>query len=112
MTLATQLDDPTPGAAPSHPEELEAFDQLDLVGLLKTMRALEYFKLSEVKSVVYQIVRNKLLRRIPAPAQQPEPSPKLSKRERLALEKRAAAAAAKRNVELDDRTGSEIGGTP
>jgi hypothetical protein len=48
-------------------ELVEAFDQIDLAGILEQMRALEFFPLSEVTSVLGQIIRNKL-RRILLPA--------------------------------------------
>ena len=67
------------------------------MGILETMRKLDYFKLSEVQGVVSQIVRNKL-RRILFPPQ-PEPPAKPSKQERIAADKQAAATARSKIVE-------------
>ena len=78
-------------------EFVEAFDQIDLVGILETMRKLDYFKLSEVQGVVSQIVRNKL-RRILCPPRS-EPPAKPSKQERIAADKQAAATARSKIVE-------------
>jgi hypothetical protein len=88
-------------------ELVEAFDQIDLVGILETMRALEYFRLNDVRSVVGQIVRNKL-RRILEPAPQPELPLKPSKKERLEADKQATAAANRKIVEQKIELGRRL----
>jgi hypothetical protein len=88
-------------------ELVEAFDQIDLVGILKTMRALEYFRLNDVRSVVGQIVRNKLRRILSPPPPLPE-SPRPSKKERLEADKQATAAANRRVVERKIELGRKL----
>ncbi|MCK1618916.1 hypothetical protein IVA96_20205 [Bradyrhizobium sp. 159] len=61
-------------------ELIEAFDQIKLTAIIETMRSLEYFRLSDVQSVLGEIVRNKV-RRILCPPQS-EPAKLSSKKER------------------------------
>ncbi|KRR11297.1 hypothetical protein CQ12_05575 [Bradyrhizobium jicamae] len=74
-----------------------AFDQIPLQDIVKTMRGLDLFKESSIRHYLSMIVENKV-RKILFPPQ-PEPPPKPSRRERIAADKRAAAAARNRNVE-------------
>jgi hypothetical protein len=74
-----------------------AFDQIPLQDIVKTMRGLDLFKESSIRLYLSMIVENKV-RKILFPPQ-PEPPPKPSKQERIAADKRAAAAARNRNVE-------------
>jgi hypothetical protein len=89
-------------------ELVEAFDQIDLVGILEQMRALEFFLQKDVVGDLSTIVRNKL-RRILSPPQ-PEPTPKLSKHEQRAADKRATAAANRRIVEQKIALGRKLAG--
>ena len=74
---------------------IEAFDQINLAGIIDDMRRLEYFLLSDVRSVVSQIVRNKVQRILTPPA----PPPKPSTRERAAEAKQALAASRTKTIE-------------
>lgn len=87
-------------------ELIEAFDQIPLVEILETMRRLEFFCLSDVKSALSQIVRNKL-RRILFPPQ-PEPVKSPSKEERRATDKQATAAANRKIVEQKIELGRKL----
>jgi hypothetical protein len=87
-------------------ELVEAFDQIDLVGILEQMRALEFFCQSDVPSALASIVRNKL-RRILSPSQ-PEPVKRPSKEERRAADKQATAAANRRLVEQKIELGRKL----
>jgi hypothetical protein len=87
-------------------ELVEAFDQIDLVGILEQMRALEFFYLSDVPIALASIVRNKL-RRILFPPQ-PEPPKALSKEERIAADKLATASANRRVVEQRIELGRKL----
>jgi hypothetical protein len=78
-------------------ELIEAFDQIRLVETFETMRSLEYFGISDAKSVLSQIVRNKLRRILTPP--QPESVKPPSKKERLAADKQATAAARLAEIE-------------
>jgi len=81
-------------------ELVEAFDQLNLVGIWEQMTDLEYFYLKEAPSALERIVRNKL-RRILSP---PEPVKVPSKKEQAAADRqRLASSRAKvvlQNIEL------------
>jgi hypothetical protein len=68
-----------------------AFDHIPLHEIVKTMRGLDLFKESSIRHYLSMIVQNKV-RKILFPPQ-PEPPPKPSKQERIAADKRAAAAA-------------------
>jgi hypothetical protein len=87
-------------------ELVEAFDQIDLVGILEQMRALEFFYQSDVPSALASIVRNKL-RRILSPSQ-PEPVKLPSGKERRAADKQATAAANRRIVEQKIELGRKL----
>jgi hypothetical protein len=87
-------------------ELIEAFDQIPLLQILETMRSLEYFPLSDVRSVLGQIVRNKV-RRILFPPE-PEPVRAPSKKERLAAAELATAAANRRMVEQKIELGRKL----
>jgi hypothetical protein len=83
-------------------ELVEAFDQINLVGIWDQMKALEYFLQSEANRALASIVRNKL-RRILSPPQ-PEPVKPPSAKERITADKIALASSrakvVERNVEL------------
>jgi hypothetical protein len=87
-------------------ELIEAFDQIRLVEILKTMRSLEFFRISEAESALRQIVRNKL-RRILFPPQ-PEPVKAPSGKERRAADKQATAEANRRIVEKKIELGRKL----
>jgi hypothetical protein len=70
------------------------------------MRKLEYFKLSDVRSVVGQIVRNKLRRILSPPAPEPVKAP--STKERRAADKQATAAANRKIVEEKIEIGRKL----
>jgi hypothetical protein len=81
---------------------IAAFDQIDLVGILETMRALEYFRLGDVQGVVSQIARNKLTRILRSP--ESESAKKPTQKELAAAAKgrlqQARLAKVERNLEL------------
>ncbi|MGY2905731.1 hypothetical protein [Bradyrhizobium sp. URHC0002] len=87
-------------------ELVEAFDQINLVGILEQMRALELFYLSDVPSALCQIVRNKLGRILSPP--QPEPVKAPSTLERRAADKQATAEANRRIVERNIALGRRL----
>jgi len=87
-------------------ELVEAFDQIDLVGILEQMRALEFFYQSDVPSALASIVRNKL-RRILSPSQ-PEPVKAPSGKERRAADKQITAAANRKIVEQKIELGRKL----
>jgi hypothetical protein len=76
-------------------ELIEAFDQINLVGIIDDMKTLEYFLPKNVPSVVSQIVRNKIQRILTPPAPPPEPST----REQAEEAKQALAASRTKTIE-------------
>ncbi|MDE5457084.1 hypothetical protein GWE18_30505 [Bradyrhizobium sp. CSA112] len=85
---------------------IAAFDQIPLQEIIKTMRGLDLFKESSIGHYLSMIVENKV-RKILSPPQ-PEPPPKPSKRERLAADKQATAAANRRIVEQKIELGHKL----
>jgi hypothetical protein len=85
---------------------VEAFDQIQLVEILETMRRLEFFHLSDVPSALCQIVRNKVRRILFPPAPEPVKAP--TEKERRAADKQATAAANRRLVEQKIELGRKL----
>ncbi|WP_334368824.1 hypothetical protein [Bradyrhizobium sp. AZCC 1578] len=87
-------------------ELIEAFDRINLVGIFETMRALEYFRLSDVPSVVSAVVRNKV-RRLLSPPSLPAASKK-GRQERKEEAKRERRALISRVVERKIELGRKL----
>ena len=87
-------------------ELVEAFDQINLVGILEQMRALEFFYQSDVPSALASIVRNKLRRILSPPPPEPVRAP--SKKERIEADREATAAANRRLVEQKIELGRRL----
>jgi hypothetical protein len=73
------------------------FDEIPLLRVFEQMKALEYFYVSEAGPALERILKHKLRGILFPPQPQPVKAP--SKRERIAADKRATAAARNRNVE-------------
>ncbi|WP_057834791.1 hypothetical protein [Bradyrhizobium jicamae] len=85
---------------------VEAFDQINLLGVLEQMRALEYFYESETSSALERILKHKLCRILtpqpPAPVKQP------SKEEQIAAAKAHAAAVRLAVIERSLELGGQL----